>query len=358
MRKALNAQFEFIRLDWVYDCIDYGIMNHIDHYKLETDKESEENFLKKKWFLKSIFPLIHDEREFDLNKNFLRIGRDDNNEIEIPSKKISKVACELRVCQNKWRLAEYPENKNGIFLFKDNSYKRVKGLILKEGDIISFGGGNNIPYGNCVTSLKRKVITFEFSSEEDLKENIKENSKKVKELENQILVLKEKNEIYKETLRRRDLNLKEVYPSCWKDKKIIAIVDANVFIKHGVRVFDILKKHCILIPRASFNEMDNLKDKGTLSNNEAYALREVTRYILTKNDKNIFIPSIDVTHYILNNMNVNKDEEIAMNANYYQKKFKKKKVVIVTKDHNMMIRSNSSNILATDEHDFTKQFGY
>ena len=118
--------------------------------------------------------------------------------------------------------------------------KRIRGIILKEGDIFSFGE-DNIPFGNYVQRLKKKVITFEICSEENHKETIQFNDLKIKELENIIEDLKEKNQNLIETLNRRNKNLDETFPNAWKEKKIIVIVDSNIFVEHGVKVFDVLK---------------------------------------------------------------------------------------------------------------------
>ena len=128
-------------------------------------------------------------------------------------------------------------------------------------------------------NLKRKVITFEFFSDENVKENIRLNSLREKELEKELQDLKERNKILIETLRKRDKNLKEIFPKSWKDKRIIVIVDSNIFVRYGTKVFEILKKHCILLPRVILNELDNLKDKKVLENNESFYLILVSCFL-------------------------------------------------------------------------------
>ena len=87
---------------------------------------------------------------------------------------------------------------------------------------------------------------------------------------------------------------------------------------------------------------------------QSYNIRNVSRYLL-KNDKNVYIPTVDVTLYISDNR-YNKDEEIAMNANYYQKVFKKKKVVVITYDNNLIIRCTSSNVESFSPSHFYKKY--
>ncbi len=131
-----------------------------------------------------------DEKSFDLNKVEISIGTKDCD-INIDSKKLSEKIGHLVVCQNSWKLVEYSGNKNGVFLFKGDSYKRLRSIILKPGYIISFGGGNNIPYGNCVKTLTRKVITFNFNSEDSVNSSLNSNILRQKELESELDRLKE-----------------------------------------------------------------------------------------------------------------------------------------------------------------------
>ena len=59
-----------------------------------------------------------------------------------------------------------------------------------------------------------------------------------------------------------------------------------------------------------------MKDKKVLGNNLSFNLRSVSRFLKEDVNKDYFIPSIDVTHYIKDNNNYNNYEEIVLNANY------------------------------------------
>ena len=342
-----NDNIKLIKLEWLFDCIEYGMVHHISNYEMKYDKKSEEIFLKKKWFLQKLFPIEpeNESQSYDLDKNFIEIGRK-GCKINLPSPKLSKNIGYLEICQDKWRLIEDEKNRNGIFYFKGDSYKRVRGCILKEGDVISFGGGKNIPYGNCVINLKRKVVTFEICSEENDKDKINHFNKREKEIENELAKIKEINEGLKERLRRRDKNIKEIFPRNWGKKKVIVIVDTNIFIKYGEKTFHNLKNHGILIPRIVFNEIDKLKDSNRKQGIDSFSLRKISKYLMEGGDKNVYIPSVDVTLYILGDAKCNNDEEIVMNANHYQKIFKKKNVVVLSDDNNLRIRCSTSNIEA------------
>lgn len=340
-----------IKLQWIFDSIDFGFRQNILNYNFDKIN-SEVEFFKKKWFLNEIFPL--DEKSFDLNKSKITIGTKDCD-INIDSKKLSEKIGYLEVCQNSWKLVEYSGNKNGIFLFKGDSYKRIRGIILKPGDIISFGGGNNIPYGNFVKTLTRKVITFNFNSEDSVNSSLNSNILRQKELENELDSLKHSYKILNDSIERRNKILNETFPSFWKDKKIVVIPDTNIFVDHGVISFKILNRHCIILPRTVIDEIDGLK-KSNFEEEKLQNIRSVSRY-LKKGDRNVHIPSSEVNQQIIGNGNNINDEEIVLNAIHYKKLFKTKEIVIISRDNNMFIRCKSSNIECMTAQNFTSKYG-
>lgn len=340
-----------IKLQWIFDSIDFGFRQNILNYNFDKIN-SEVEFFKKKWFLNEIFPL--DEKSFDLNKSKITIGTKDCD-INIDSKKLSEKIGYLEVCQNSWKLVEYSGNKNGIFLFKGDSYKRIRGIILKPGDIISFGGGNNIPYGNFVKTLTRKVITFNFNSEDSVNSSLNSNILRQKELENELDSLKHSYKILNDSIERRNKILNETFPSFWKDKKIVVIPDTNIFVDHGVISFKNLNRHCIILPRTVIDEIDGLK-KSNFEEEKLQNIRSVSRY-LKKGDRNVHIPSSEVNQQIIGNGNNINDEEIVLNAIHYKKLFKTKEIVIISRDNNMFIRCKSSNIECMTAQNFTSKYG-
>ncbi len=347
-----NEVIILIKLQWIFDSIDFGSRQNILNYNF--DENSEVEFLKKKWFLNEIFP--SDEKSFDLNKVEIKIGTKDCD-IDIDSKKLSPKIAYLQVCQNSWKLVEDPENKNGIFLFKGESYKRIRGIILKPGDIIAFGGGNNIPYGNCVKTLTRKVIAFNVNSEDSVNASLNSNILRQKEIENELDSLKESYKILKDSLERRNKVFNETFPSIWKDKGIVVIPDANVFVDFGVITFENLKKHCIILTRTVFDELDKLKNNSTKLNEEQlFFMRSIARY-LKDGDKNVHIPSSEVDQQIIGNGTKINDEQIVLNAIHYKNVFKKKKIFVISSDTNMFTRCKSSNIECMAPKDFTKKYG-
>lgn len=355
-----NENIKLIQLSWLFDSIQYGYNLHIGNYKIKIDVESKKIFFEKKWFLKQVVPFK--DFTFDLKKEKITIGRI-NSDLNLPSKSLSKNIGTLEYCQNQWKLVENEKNKNGIFLFKDKSYKRIKCYILQSDDLFSFGGGNNVPYGSVVKSLRKKQFTFSVHNEQDLQLQISKNNEKEKELENQLELLRDENKTLKDTIsqrkRKRD---EERFPRDFESKNIIVVVDTNVFIKYGINTFKNLKNFGILIPRVVFNELDNIKDNKTkmsnLNRDERKNLKEVTHHMIENIVSNWYIPSVDANDNALGNNagRYNRDEEIIMTANYYKSLFTKKKMVIITLDKNNTIRGNSSKIETLFPSEFFKKF--
>ena len=120
------------------------------------------NILSEEWIIYSIIPVGKD-LIYNLKDNHIKVGRDVCNNIVLNSNGLSRNICDIFVNQENLMLKEDPKNKNGIFYFKDNSFKRIRTHIIKNNDIICFGVGNNTLYNSWVGKLKKKkfVLTFE-----------------------------------------------------------------------------------------------------------------------------------------------------------------------------------------------------
>ena len=89
---------------------------------------------------------------------------------------------------------EEEKNRNGVFLYNNNSFKRISISTLKNKDLICFGGGNNVKMGYSCKYLGLQGL-------------MSRNTQREKELEIELQKLKDTNE-YLQNLNKKSKLIK------------------------------------------------------------------------------------------------------------------------------------------------------
>jgi len=74
------------------------------------------------------------ELAFPIDGAHVTIGREDDNEIQLPHEKVSKHHAALLPTESGWRIEDL-ESANGVFV----NGKQVRRAVLKQGDRVSIG---------------------------------------------------------------------------------------------------------------------------------------------------------------------------------------------------------------------------
>ena len=139
----------------------------------------------------------------------------------------------------------------------------------------------------------------------------------------------------------------KLFPPHWKNYKYFAVIDSNIIIIEGFRVFELKKfKVGVIIPEVVQNELDKLKTKKNTSERARNFSNLLEKELLEK-EQGVFIPSFEISHLIKSNFckqNHNNDEEIIANALYYRDKLKFASLFVISDDRNLRIMAHSNDV--------------